>query len=223
MKKPTRKRRLGRPRAESRLPGSPPTPERILRAAEELFCEAGYSAASMSAIAARADLTSGAIYAHFDSKADLLLAVVKHALEESPLSDLARIAPEQRNPSQIPKLVSMYADPQRLRVRRLAVEVHAAAVRDKRVADLLTDENRRVVDAYRECVERPTEAGEPGEPGELDDSTTSDYIARFLLIISMGLAHLDTLDPALIGDRKFQAWLEQFVARTLRNEGEEAT
>ena len=217
MKKPTRKRRLGRPRAESRQPGLPSTPERILLAAEELFCEAGYSAASMSAIAERADLTSGAIYAHFDSKADLLLAVVKHALEESPLSDLARIDPEQRSPSQIPKLVSMYADPQRLRVRRLAVEVHAAAVRDKRVADLLTDENRRVVEAYRECVARPSESG------ELDHSTTSDYIARFLLIVSMGLSHLDTLDPALIGDQKFQAWLEQLVARTLRNENEEAT
>lgn len=215
MAKPQRKRRLGRPRAESQLPGAPPTPERILRAAEELFCEAGYAAASMSAIAERADLTSGAIYAHFDSKADLLLAVVKNSLEESPLNDLARKEPEQRDAGQIPRLISMYADPERLRLRRLAVEVHAAALRDKRVDDLLSDGNRRVVDAYREQIELPSELGAQR------NASDSDYIARFLQVIAMGLSHLDTLDPALIGDPNFRAWLEQVVAGMLENKSEE--
>lgn len=213
--KTAQKRRLGRPRTDSQRPGSPPTPERILQAAEELFCEAGYSAASMNAIAERADLTSGAIYAHFDSKADLLLAVVTRALEESPLHDLARIPPKRRNPSPIPKLISMYADPKRLRLRRLAVEVHAAAARDERVADLLTNGNRRVVDAYREYIDPPM------KHRERRDSSQSDYTARFLQIITMGLSHLDTLDPTLIGDRKFQAWLENVVAKTIRDEIEE--
>ena len=169
----------------------------------------------MSAIAERADLTSGAIYAHFDSKADLLLAVVKNSLEESPLNDLARKEPEQRDAGQIPRLISMYADPERLRLRRLAVEVHAAALRDKRVDDLLSDGNRRVVDAYREQIELPSELGAQR------NASDSDYIARFLQVIAMGLSHLDTLDPALIGDPNFRAWLEQVVAGMLENKSEE--
>jgi AcrR family transcriptional regulator len=218
--KPAGKRRLGRPRIESQRPGTPPTPERILQAAEDLFCEAGFSAASLSAIAERADLTSGAIYAHFDSKADLLLAVVRRALEASPLNDLAGSNPEPEDASPIPGLVSMYADPERRRLRRLAVEVHAAAVQDKSVADLLTQGNRRVADAFRKHIDLATGCGEFDHS---DHSPSSDHIARFLLILTMGLSHLDTLDPDLIGDRDFQTWLEQVVAGVLARSDMEVT
>jgi len=215
--KPERRRPLGRPRRDSRPPGAAPTPDRILEAAAELFCEAGFSKASMSAIAERADLTSGAIYAHFDSKADLLLAVVKSALEASPLSELAATDPAQRGTIQLPKLVSMYADPQRRRLRRLATEIHAAAVRNKDVAALLAEGNRRVVARYREEIERSAGSKKP------DDPRRADHIARFLLILTMGLSHLDTLDPALIGDRDFQAWLEELVSSVLQSQGEETS
>ena len=188
-----------------------------------MFCEAGFSAASLSAIAERADLTSGAIYAHFDSKADLLLAVVRRALEASPLNDLADSNPEPGDASPIPSLVSMYADPERRRLRRLAVEVHAAAVQDKSVADLLTQGNRRVADAFRKHIDLASGHGEFDQLDHSDHSPNSDHIARFLLILTMGLSHLDTLDPALIGDRDFQTWLEQVVAGVLASGDQEVT
>ncbi|MFH8350123.1 ScbR family autoregulator-binding transcription factor [Streptomyces sp. NPDC018045] len=52
------------------------TREAILRAAAELFDEYGYSAASISKIIKRAEVTAGAMYFHFSSKSDLAHAVM---------------------------------------------------------------------------------------------------------------------------------------------------
>jgi AcrR family transcriptional regulator len=46
----------------------------LIAAALELVAEAGFTAASLDAIAARAGMTKGAIYSNFDSKTDLLLS-----------------------------------------------------------------------------------------------------------------------------------------------------
>src|SRR5919108_164828 len=63
-----------------------PTRERILSAAAQLFAEYGFASTSMPAIAERSGITAGAIYRHFVSKAELLLEVVKRALEALPFS-----------------------------------------------------------------------------------------------------------------------------------------
>src|SRR4051794_40782483 len=63
-----------------------PTRERILNAAAQLFAEHGFASASMPAIAELSGITAGSIYRHFTSKAELLLEVVKRALEALPLS-----------------------------------------------------------------------------------------------------------------------------------------
>src|SRR5215510_1964776 len=65
---------------------SAPTRERILSAAAQLFAEYGFASTSMPTIAERSGITAGAIYRHFSSKAELLLEVVKRALEALPLS-----------------------------------------------------------------------------------------------------------------------------------------
>src|SRR5215471_15493898 len=62
------------------------TRERILNAAAQLFAEHGFASASMPAIAELSGITAGAIYRHFKSKAELLLEVVKRALDALPLS-----------------------------------------------------------------------------------------------------------------------------------------
>jgi AcrR family transcriptional regulator len=53
------------------------TEERILAAARECFAEAGYVGTTTSAVAARADLTTGALYHYFTSKRELYLAAVR--------------------------------------------------------------------------------------------------------------------------------------------------
>ena len=52
------------------------TVARILEAATLLFVRTGYHGTSMSAIAETVGLTKGALYAHFQGKRDLLLALI---------------------------------------------------------------------------------------------------------------------------------------------------
>ncbi len=52
------------------------TRERLLRAAAELFASQGYDAVSVDEVAAAADRSSGALYAHFGSKQGLLRALL---------------------------------------------------------------------------------------------------------------------------------------------------
>ena len=52
------------------------TRRRLLAAAQEVFLERGFHAASLEAVAERAGFTKGAVYSRFGSKADLFLALL---------------------------------------------------------------------------------------------------------------------------------------------------
>lgn len=63
-------RKVGRnPKADTRA--------EILEAAAALFTEKGFDAASLDEIAKKAGRTKGAIYAHFESKDDLMMALIR--------------------------------------------------------------------------------------------------------------------------------------------------
>lgn len=53
----------------------------ILRAATEVFCEQGFEAASMQAIAERAGVAKGTLYLYYQSKGDLVEQVFIHCNE----------------------------------------------------------------------------------------------------------------------------------------------
>jgi len=53
------------------------TRRRLLDAAETLFIERGFHAASLDAVAERAGFSKGAVYSRFDHKADLFLALLE--------------------------------------------------------------------------------------------------------------------------------------------------
>lgn len=55
----------------------------LLRAAAAAFAERGYEGASVDAIAASVGLSKGAVYAHFPSKLELYLEVVRTLLEQA--------------------------------------------------------------------------------------------------------------------------------------------
>ena len=57
---------------------------RLLDSAVGVFARRGFAGARISEIARWAGLTTGAIYARWNSKADLLAAAVTHALDETP-------------------------------------------------------------------------------------------------------------------------------------------
>lgn len=64
----------------------------LVDAARQLFAEQGYDATSLDAVAARAKVTKGAVYHHFDGKRRLFEAVFTGEVERlaNPLSDAYR-------------------------------------------------------------------------------------------------------------------------------------
>jgi len=57
--------------------GSDPVGERLLRSATRLFYESGFEGTSVSSIAQAAGVTAAAVYYHYPSKMDVLLAVLE--------------------------------------------------------------------------------------------------------------------------------------------------
>lgn len=206
-RRPQRPQRpLGRPRAEQRPPGS--TRLALLEAAAEVFAEQGYAGAGVDAIAGRAGVTGGALYRHFASKAELLLEVVAQAVHALPLAERLA-ATSEPTPDFFSQLVAIYAQPALRRVRRLAIEIHAAASRDAEAARLLLEFNRSMHRSLCEQLERCVAAG------AISAALDAERTASLLLVIVMGLAHLDTLEPTLIGDPAFARSLERAVATLL--------
>jgi AcrR family transcriptional regulator len=83
----------GRTQAERRKA----TTGALVDAARELFATDGYTATSLDAVAARADVTKGAVYHHFDGKRQLFEAVF--AREVAKLSEtLAAVYARRKDP-----------------------------------------------------------------------------------------------------------------------------
>lgn len=58
-------------------------PQLIMAAALELFSEKGFSATRLDEVARRAGVAKGTLYLYFDSKQDLFIKVVEHALRQN--------------------------------------------------------------------------------------------------------------------------------------------
>jgi AcrR family transcriptional regulator len=200
--------------AGRRLPGTPipaeSTRERILTAAAQLFAAHGFASTSMPAIAARSGITAGAIYRHFKSKAELLLEVVKRALEALPLSLLSfERSSGEEDATLLPELAARFTEPALTLLRHLSVEVHAAARRDPEVSKLLSAYNEAAMQRIRALLEVQPPAGLRHRP------RTPEFTARALMVFLMGLNHMDTLHPQLVGDPAWRAFVAAHVATLL--------
>ncbi len=69
---------------------------RILEASRAVFIDRGFQAATIDEIAEHAGLSNGAIYYNFESKADLLMALLDERLEERIEIMRRTLAPEKR-------------------------------------------------------------------------------------------------------------------------------
>jgi AcrR family transcriptional regulator len=198
---PTRKRPSGH------LVAVEPTRERILSAAARLFAEHGFASTSMPAIAALSGITAGAIYRHFASKAELLLEVVKRALRALPLSFEGNSG--DNDAAMLPEVAARFTDPALKLLRQLSLEVHAAASRDKEVRKLLLAYDETALRRIRELVETTQQAR------KLDVTRDPEFTSRALMVFLMGLNHMDTLHPHLVGDQAWRKFVASYVATLL--------
>jgi AcrR family transcriptional regulator len=84
---------------------------RMQEAAARLFREAGYGAARMEDIAAAADVSVGTLYNYFETKGDLLLAIVSMEVEEVLTEGALVLANPPADPSEaLDALIGRYYD-----------------------------------------------------------------------------------------------------------------
>ena len=171
------------------------TRERLLRAAADVFAERGYDGTRVADIAAAAGVSNGALYAHFGSKADLLVAALRthgrHLLGQLFAADPDRPV--------VDLLLTVGRSLPRCR-DALIVEALVAARRDEDVAGPMREYVGERADWLADLVDLAQSRG------ELDEATSPRALAHFCLLLAMGSA-LVTPDLHEVGDDEWAALL----------------
>jgi AcrR family transcriptional regulator len=180
--------------------------ERILRAAAEVFAERGYEGARVQEIARRAGMTTGAIYAHFSGRHELLLAATElhvrrtaaqeqlDASADAPVADIVAAIGAQ-----------MAADPD-LGMRPMALEALVASRREPELRELM----RHTVEASNDELAALVERGQA--EGAFAPDLDADTVARFFNTVLVGVA---ALAPVWGSPLSEQAWTD-LLTRILR-------
>jgi AcrR family transcriptional regulator len=194
--------------AMSRVAGvtSAETRTRLLRGAADVFAARGYDGTRVADIAAAAGVSNGALYAHFGSKAELLVAALR-AHGGRVLADMLAADPERPVADML--LQAGRALPRHTGDRSyLAVEALVAARRHEDVAGPM----RSYTSDHSGWLAGLVEAGQAA--GELDHGLSPDAVAHFCLLLAFGSSLLtDQLHP--VDEAAWSALLERVVAALL--------
>ncbi len=158
----------------------------LVAAALAEFTEKGYEAATVTDIAERAGVTTGALYAHFSGKLDLLLPALGITPASEVMKDLAEVAaqPKPEVAHLFSENISAVPDDATL----LLLDAVVAARRDPGVADAL----RAGFAAYEEEITRAAEAGMA--LGLIAPAVPPRQLVRVLTLISLGRLVVAALD-----------------------------
>jgi AcrR family transcriptional regulator len=165
-------------------PGS--TRDRLVTAAIAVFREQGYEGARVQDIARAAGLTTGAIYANYRGKAELLLDAIT-ASSSAELDALLRDAPSLAPRDLLETLGSHLLHKRRVD-RPLLLEAVVAARRDDTLAALLHERFAERSTILRAVVAR----GE--RDGSIDPTLDADALTVFSTTLAMGALVVRSLD-----------------------------
>jgi len=179
------------------------TRERLLRAAACVFAERGYDGTRVADIAAAAGVSNGALYAHFASKADLLVNALRTHGRRL-LADLLAADPDRSITDlllDIGRQLPKRRDPQGY----LIVEALVAARRDEDVAGPMRDYVGERADWLASLMSVAQ------ADGEVDCALSPEALAHFCLLLAMGSA-LVTPELHAVGDDEWSALLTRVIA-----------
>lgn len=162
------------------------TRSRLLESAARVFARRGYSGASIAEITSEAGLTSGAVYAHYASKAELFVETLR-AHGDREVDRLLGAA----EPSGLLEAVASIGATFDRRERSdgsLLVAAVIAARDDPEVAAMVVE---GIVQREGEFAAL-LRAGQ--EAGSLDRNVSADALARFCLMVSFGSLLAGALD-----------------------------
>jgi AcrR family transcriptional regulator len=161
------------------------TRERLLRAAADAFARHGYDGTRVADIAAAAGVSNGALYAHFGSKAELLVAALRTHGRRL-LAELFATEPD-RSITELLLIIGRSLPQRRDPCGNLVIEGLAAARRDEDVARPMRDYVGERADWIADLI-RVAQAD-----GEIDAELSAVALAHFclLLVIGSGLVGAD--------------------------------
>ena len=178
------------------------TRERLLRAAADVFAERGYDGTRVADIAVAAGVSNGALYAHFGSKADLLVDALRTHGRRL-LAEVFATDPD-RSITDLLLVIGRWLPRRRDARGYLIVEALVAARRDEDVAGPMRGYIGERAD-WLAGLMRIAQAG-----GELDTSLSPDALAHFCLLLAMGSA-LVPQDMHAVDDGEWMALLSRVV------------
>jgi AcrR family transcriptional regulator len=154
------------------------TRDRLLLAAAEVFAQRGYDGTRVADIAAAAGVSNGALYAHFGSKAELLIAALR-TYGRRQLADLPAADPDRSVTELLLAIGRSLPRPRDLRCD-LVVEGLVAARRDEDVAGPMRDYVAERAEMIASLI-RVAQAA-----GEVDEGLSPGAVAHFCLLLAMG-------------------------------------
>jgi AcrR family transcriptional regulator len=179
------------------------TRDRLLRAAADAFAERGYDGTRVADIAAMAGVSNGALYAHFASKAELLVEALR-AHGRRLLADAFAADPGQPVTDLLLRIGRGL--PRRPDARgHLLVEALVAARRHEEVARPM----RAYVSERADWIAGLVRAAQAG--GEFDPALPPEALAHFCLLLAMGSAVV-TPDLHAVDDDEWAALLARVAA-----------
>jgi AcrR family transcriptional regulator len=168
------------------------TRARLLEAAARVYARRGFSGATLDEVAAEAGFTKGAVYGHFGSKENLLLALMDEHLarqiaEQVALFDRGRITWERPLAGSASWMQGIEQDPDPL---RLFVELWIYAQRDERLREHL----QAGLEASRATFARFAVASAADAGADLGQDAAEQF-GNIVIGLGMGLAMLKLIDP----------------------------
>jgi AcrR family transcriptional regulator len=178
------------------------TRDRLLRAAADVFAARGYDGTRVADIATAAGVSKGAMYAHYPSKADLLVDALR---THGPrlLAD-AFAADPARSITELLLVIGLWLPRRRDAAGYLNVEALVAARRDEDVARPMRAYIGERANWLGDLM-RTAQAG-----GELDSMLSPNALAHFCLLLAMGSA-LVTPDLHAVDEDEWGALLGRIV------------
>lgn len=141
--------------------------ERILTAARKCFVEHGFHAASMASIAATADMSVGLIYRYFESKNDIIVAIIEQQLTLL-RADLALLDNSVDLAARLAEGCGTCASSKTLPLSpALFLEMSAEATRDAKIAKALNAFDAAVRADIAAWLSKTKENGGYGQPESL--------------------------------------------------------
>jgi AcrR family transcriptional regulator len=161
--------------------------EALLDAAVAEFTSKGYEAATVAGIAERAGVTTGAVYAHFRGKLELLLEAVGLRTVDTFMRRAFALGNKPAPAVALALARGLVGAPIGRR-DLLLIDAIVLARRDPEVAETY----KRVIEAHVEAFERTARLGV--EAGRIDPILPHDELARLVLALAFGVVALRALE-----------------------------